>query len=169
MTPRSAVSRPSSSANDDAALGGVQAELLGERRVQIGDGGAGQRVAAAEPRRVARRLLGRRDHADAGVADLAGAPEGELRRRAGRHCGDAVAETLRVVDGMAVDLQQHVPDPDAGTRCRAALGDILDEHTLGFGETEGMRDLPVDRLGTGAKPRPRDMAVPGSRGEHRAD
>ncbi len=142
-----------------AALGAVEAELLGEGGIEIADGGAGEGLPALEDDEAARRIVRRRGHrGDHGLL-LPLAPEREARRRVHRQCGHPEAEVLGIVHLVALDRRHDVAHLDAGLGGRAARHQFLHQDAHGMGEAQALGDLRGDGLAGGAEPGAHDRAT----------
>ena len=105
--------------DDDAVVGALELQFVGQRRRQIGDLGAGKRRARADGDLVARRRRRRCAAPPARSVRAAVAQRAERRRAAERLGGEAVIEGVEVVDLLPVDRNDHVAGFEPGMRGRA--------------------------------------------------
>ena len=112
----------------DHALGrGVEPQLIGQRRREVGHLGAAERRARLDQDFIARQLR-RGLERDRELALLAAAHHAEIDLAAERMRHEAVIEGVRIVDRLPADRDDDVAGLQPRPRRRAFVGDAGDDH-----------------------------------------
>ena len=148
------------------ALGlGIQMQLVGDRRRNVGDLGALERRARGEHDFVAVGI-GRGLQRHRQLHGLAGALHVDLRGAAERPRGEAIVERVGIVDRLPFDRDDQVGRFQPGARGRTVRRDIGDQRAVRQFQPQRLGDFRRHRLQLRAQPRPLDRLAAALGGRH---
>ena len=148
--------------------GGIEVQLVGHRRRDVGDLGALERRARGQHDLVAAGVgRGLQRHRE--LYGLAGALHIDLRAAAERPRREAIVERVGIVDRLPVDRDDQVGQFQARPRCRTVRRDIGDQRAVRQLQSQRLGDFGRHRLQARAEPRPlHRLAAALRRGHHHA-
>ena len=159
--PTDCASEPSATADNDDALGlRIEAQLVGERRRQIGDRGAKEWRPGLDLDLLETAYRAAPFRAPTPTVMSGPAASADLRRTAERLGAEAVIEGVRIVDRCAVDTDQEVAGLDAGARGRPAWNEAGDERAGRTRQAPSFRLFPASPPAIWRRARPFTAVLP---------